>query len=176
MIKITEIETPLGKMVAGATGEGICLLEFADRNDLNEIYADLSSVHATAVRAGLNWNLWKLRKQLREYFTGKRKDFTLKLLTAGTGFQKSVWEGLRKIPYGETISYQDQAAGLKNTGAARAVAQANASNRIAIIIPCHRVIGADGSLVGYGGGLARKKWLLDHERKHSGKAIELDLF
>ncbi|MBN1109102.1 MAG: methylated-DNA--[protein]-cysteine S-methyltransferase [Bacteroidales bacterium] len=176
MIKITKIETPLGEMVAGATREGICLLEFADRNDLNEIYDEISKVHSAPVRAGINWQLWKLKKQLREYFNGKRRDFTLNLIASGTDFQKSVWEGLRKIPYGETISYQDQAAGIRNTGAARAVAQANASNRIAIIIPCHRVIGADGSLVGYGGGLARKKWLLDHERKYSGKAVELDLF
>jgi AraC family transcriptional regulator of adaptative response/methylated-DNA-[protein]-cysteine methyltransferase len=176
MIKIAKIETPIGEMVAGATKDGICLLEFADSETLTETYEDLSKSLGTTVGTGISMQLWSLKRQLKEYFRGKRKNFTLRLLTPGTGFQKTVWEGLGKIPYGETISYTEQAAALKNTGAARAVAQANASNRIAIIIPCHRVIGSDGSLVGYGGGLARKKWLLDHEKRYSGKAVELDLF
>ena len=98
------------------------------------------------------------------------------MVTPGTEFQQSVWKGLQKIPYGDTISYHEQATALNNTNATRAVAQANASNRIAIVIPCHRVIGADGTLVGYGGGLERKRWLLIHERKNSGKPGELNLF
>lgn len=176
MIKIAKIKTPLGEMVAGATREGICLLEFADRDNLPELYEELSGIFGTSVKEGTNWQIFLLKMQLKQYFRGKRKEFALKLLTPGTDFQRTVWEGLRKIPYGDTISYHEQAAALKNTGATRAVAQANASNRIAIIIPCHRVIGADGTLVGYGGGLKRKRWLLDLEKKYSGKAVELDLF
>lgn len=176
MIKITKIETPLGEMIAGATKDGICLLEFSDRESLSAEREELARLFNTTIKPGLNLHLWVLKRQLKEYFRGKRKIFTVKLVTPGTDFQKMVWKELRNIPYGETISYQEQAAALNNTSAARAVAQANASNRIAIVIPCHRVIGADRTLVGYGGGLARKKWLLNHERKYSGKAVELDLF
>ncbi len=176
MIKITKIETPLGDMIAGATKDGICLLEFADRESLSAEYEELSRLFNTTIKTGFNIHFWALKRQLKEYFRGKRKEFTLKLVTPGTDFQRLVWKELRNIPYGETISYQEQAAALNNTSAARAVAQANASNRIAIVIPCHRVIGADRTLVGYSGGLARKKWLLNHEKKYSGKAVELDLF
>jgi len=176
MIRITKIETPLGEMVAAATRDGICLLEFSDRENLSSEYEELAKLLETTVREGRSWHAWLLKRQLKEYFTGKRKEFTLKLVMPGTEFQQSVWKGLQKIKYGDTISYHEQAAALNNTNATRAVAQANASNRIAIVIPCHRVIGADGSLVGYGGGLERKRWLLIHERKNSGKSGELNLF
>lgn len=176
MIKITKIETPIGELVAGSTKDGICLLEFADRENLSAEYEELAKLLETTVKSGSSWHIWLLKRQLKEYFRGKRKEFTLKLVTPGTAFQQAVWNGLQKIPYGETISYHEQAASLRNKGATRAVGHANASNRIAIVIPCHRVIGADGALTGYGGGLTRKKWLLNHERKHSGKAVELDLF
>jgi AraC family transcriptional regulator of adaptative response/methylated-DNA-[protein]-cysteine methyltransferase len=176
MIKISKIETPLGEMVAGATRDGICLLEFSDRENLPAEYDEISKLLGTTIKHGSNLHIWSLRKQLKEYFRGKRKKFTIKLVTPGSEFQQTVWKELRNIPYGETISYHEQAAALDNKGATRAVGHANASNRIAIVIPCHRVIGADGALVGYGGGLARKRWLLNHERKHSGKAVELDLF
>jgi len=95
---------------------------------------------------------------------------------AGTDFQKSVWVALQQIPYGETRSYKQQSIALGNEKAIRAVAGANGENGIAVIIPCHRVIGENGSLIGYGGGLQRKKWLLEHERKHSGKETQLGLF
>lgn len=176
MIKITKIETPIGEMVAGATGEGICLLEFADRENLSAEYEELASLLKTTIKPGTNWHLWSLKRQLKDYFRGKRKVFSLKLVTPGTDFQKAVWTNLQKIPFGETVSYNEQALALSNKGATRAVGHANASNRISIVIPCHRVIGADGALIGYGGGLKRKKWLLDHEKKFSGKAVELDLF
>jgi O-6-methylguanine DNA methyltransferase len=100
----------------------------------------------------------------------------LPLHLVGSDFQKSVWKALIQIPYGETRSYKQQSIFLGNEKAIRAVAGANGDNGIAIIIPCHRVIGEDGSLTGYGGGLQRKKWLLDHERKHSGKAGQGELF
>jgi methylated-DNA-[protein]-cysteine S-methyltransferase len=104
-------------------------------------------------------------QQLDEYFHGKRKDFSLNLKLQGTKFQKQVWNQLLKIPYGETVSYKNIADGIGNKKAVRAVGNANGSNNISIIIPCHRVIGNSGKLVGYGGGLDRKQWLLDHESK-----------
>lgn len=104
------------------------------------------------------------QKQLDEYFKGKRKSFSLKLQLEGTDFQKKVWAELMKIPFGKTASYKDIATAIGNQKAVRAVGGANGKNNIAIIIPCHRVIGADGSLVGFGGGLWRKVWLLNHEK------------
>ena len=101
--------------------------------------------------------------QLQEYFEGKRQDFTLELNPQGTDFQKRVWEGLLQIPYGKTVSYLDLSKILGDVKAIRAVAAANGKNPLWIVVPCHRVIGSDGSLTGYAGGLHRKKWLLEHE-------------
>ncbi|WP_330308567.1 MULTISPECIES: methylated-DNA--[protein]-cysteine S-methyltransferase [unclassified Streptomyces] len=106
--------------------------------------------------------------QLKAYFAGESKEFTLELRMAGTPFQRSVWDQLRRIPYGETRSYGELAEALGNAGASRAVGLANGKNPIGIIVPCHRVVGANGSLTGYGGGLDRKKRLLDFE---SGAAL-----
>jgi len=103
--------------------------------------------------------------QLKEYFKGLRQDFDLPLALSGTTFQKKVWRELMKIPYGETLSYGEIARRIDNPRACRAVGNANNRNKIAILIPCHRVIGANGALVGYGGELWRKKWLLEHERR-----------
>jgi AraC family transcriptional regulator, regulatory protein of adaptative response / methylated-DNA-[protein]-cysteine methyltransferase len=176
MIKITKIETPLGEMIAGSTKDGVCLLEFSDRKSLSSEYHEITKLLGSDIESGSNKHIRMLKKQLKEYFKGKRKEFSLILLTPGTEFQQTVWKNLEKIPYGNTISYQEQAEAMNNPEGARAVASANASNRIAIIIPCHRVIGSDGNLVGYGGGLKRKKWLLDHEKKFSGQAVDLELF
>lgn len=163
-------------MTAGAVKEGVCLLEFSDRKSISSEYDELASLLKTSIEEGSNRHLRILKKQIKEYFGGKRKEFTVKIVTPGTEFQKEVWEELLKIPYGTTTTYLDQAAAIKNPGSVRAVAHANATNRISIVIPCHRVIGSDGHLVGYGGGLERKKWLIDHERKFSGKPVDLDLF
>jgi len=103
-------------------------------------------------------------QQLNEYFAGDRKEFSIKLQLEGTNFQKKVWNQLMKIPYGKTASYKEVAAAIKNEKAVRAVGSANGRNNIAIIIPCHRVIAHDGTLGGYGGGLWKKEWLLDHEQ------------
>lgn len=176
MIKKTVIETPIGMMVAGATKEGLCLLEFSERKSLNSEMEEIASLLETTVEEGSNKNIRMVKKQLKEYFKGKRKEFTIPLLTPGSDFQKSVWNELLRIPFGTTRTYHEQAESLNNPGSVRAVAHANASNRIAIVIPCHRVIGADGHLVGYGGGLERKQWLLDHEKKYSGKPVDLNLF
>jgi AraC family transcriptional regulator, regulatory protein of adaptative response / methylated-DNA-[protein]-cysteine methyltransferase len=176
MIKKITIETPIGEMVAGATKDGICLLEFSDRKTLSAQMEEIAGLLDTAITEGSNRHLRMLKRQLKEYFKGKRMKFSLTLLTPGTEFQQAVWKELLKIPYGSTRSYQEQADLLKNPLSVRAVAQANGANRLAIVIPCHRVIGSDGHLVGYGGGLERKKWLLDHEKKFSGKPVDLNLF
>lgn len=105
-------------------------------------------------------------KQLDEYFSGQRRSFSVRLNLQGTPFQKRVWAELQKIPYGQTRSYGEIARACGRPGASRAVGQANHNNPIVIIIPCHRVVGSDGRLVGFGGGLWRKKWLLQHEARH----------
>jgi AraC family transcriptional regulator, regulatory protein of adaptative response / methylated-DNA-[protein]-cysteine methyltransferase len=176
MIKTTKISTPLGEMIAGATEEGVCLLEFHDRKMLPSEYNDLIRLLDTSIGEGVNNHLKALKKQLKEYFDGDRKEFTVPLVTPGTSFQQAVWKELLKIEYGSTRTYFEQSMALNQPDAIRAVANANGSNRIAIVIPCHRVIGSDGRLTGYGGGLKRKKWLLDHEKKYSGQAVDLTLF
>ena len=176
MIKIVKIETPLGEMVAGATDEGVCLLEFNDRRMLPTEYKDLKRLLNTTIEDGENLHLKTLKKQMKEYFDGMRKEFSVPLVTPGTDFQQAVWKELQNIQFGSTRSYQEQAIALNSPDSVRAVANANGMNRISILIPCHRVIGSDGRLTGYGGGLKRKKWLLDHEKKYSGKAIDLSLF
>jgi AraC family transcriptional regulator of adaptative response/methylated-DNA-[protein]-cysteine methyltransferase len=110
----------------------------------------------------------RAEKELKEYFSGRRNRFDVPLVLTGTDYQKKVWRGLMEIPYGTTRSYGEQAKLLSDPKAVRAVASANGQNRIAIIVPCHRVIGADGKLVGYGGGLHRKQFLLDLELEHAG--------
>lgn len=176
MIKTSKIETPLGEMAAAATKDGICLLEFTSRPALESEFNRLALTFSETVVSGSNRHLRALKKQVREYFKGKRKEFSLPLITPGSDFQRTVWDNLKKIPYGKTKSYLEVAKSIKNPGAVRAVAGANGSNRIAIIIPCHRVIGSDGDLVGYGGGLDKKKWLIEHEKKFSGKPIDGTLF
>ena len=120
--------------------------------------------------------LKKAAKQIEEYFTGQRKDFSLNYKFEGTDFQKSVWEYLLKIPYGETVSYFDIASALNNQDSIRAVGSANGKNKLSIVVPCHRVIGSDGKLTGYAGGLWRKQWLLSHEFNHSEHKIQMELF
>lgn len=107
-------------------------------------------------------------RQLYEYFVGDRKEFALKLQLEGTSFQKRVWNQVMKIPYGKTKSYKDIAKAIRNEKAVRAVGSANGKNSFVIIVPCHRVIANDGTLGGYGGGLWRKEWLLEHEKKYMG--------
>lgn len=163
VINIQELETPLGNMLACATTQGICLLEFIDRRSFVTELKDLKRLLRATIEPGTNKHLKILEKQLNEYFEGKRRAFDLPLVTPGTEFQNIVWKKLLDIPYGETRSYKQQSIAIGNSGAIRAVGTANGANRIAIVIPCHRVIGEDGSLTGYGGGLKRKRWLLDFE-------------
>ncbi|MNX99235.1 Bifunctional transcriptional activator/DNA repair enzyme Ada [compost metagenome] len=167
VINICRIETPLGTMFAGAVEQGICLLEFTDRKMLETELKTLVRLLNANIVQGFNPHFDLLKQQLEEYFEGKRKQFTVPLFPPGTAFQQSVWQLLQSIPYGTTRSYQQQAIALNKPESFRAVANANGMNRISILIPCHRVIGKDGSLTGYGGGLARKKWLLDLEKANA---------
>lgn len=166
VINIMRLETPLGTMFAGAVEDGICLLEFTDRKMLETEFKILSKSLNANIIQGDNPHFEPLKNQLNEYFEGKRQEFTIPLFTPGTKFQQSVWKELQNIPYGTTRSYKEQATALNMPEAVRAVANANGMNKISILIPCHRVIGHDGNLTGYGGGLWRKKWLLDLEKQN----------
>jgi len=165
------IASPVGPLVAGATGEGIALLEFSDRRMLEAQLKTLRRRLGAPLVPGRNRWLERLRKQLDEYFAGRRQDFDLPLVVRGTQFQEQVWRTLLTIPYGETWSYRDVAARIGQSGATRAVGTANGMNRIAIVIPCHRVVNADGRMGGYGGGVWRKQFLLDLERGQRGLDI-----
>ena len=175
VINTIRFTTPLGAMVACATDQGVCLLEFADHKKSETDFDVLLKKFDAVILPGENPYLIQMQHELEEYFEGKRKRFTVPLQPQGTEFQQSVWKILKEIPYGETRSYKQQAINLNNLKGIRAVASANGKNRIAIIIPCHRVIGENGDLTGYAGGLKRKSWLLDHERKYSGKMVQGNL-
>ena len=172
ILHITQIPTPLCPMAACASDRGVCLLEFTDNQRLERELQDLVKRLNAVILTGTNPHLEQLQDELRAYFAGQLKEFTVPLHTPGTEFQQAAWKILRGIPYGETRSYKQQAIALGNPKAVRAVARANGQNRVSLVLPCHRVIGADGSLTGYGGGLDRKKWLLDHERAR-GTQIKL---
>ncbi|MFL6585066.1 MAG: bifunctional transcriptional activator/DNA repair enzyme AdaA [Chthoniobacterales bacterium] len=159
------IETPLGAMLAIADDEGLRLLEFVDRRALERELSILRTRLQTNVVPGEHRHLDAIRAQLASYFAGKNLEFTVPLAPVGSPFQIRTWELLREIPIGETRSYSWMAKNLGDAEMRRAVGRANGENMMCIVIPCHRVIRADGTLCGYGGGLWRKKWLLDHERK-----------
>ena len=160
------LATPLGPMIAGATEHALLLLEFADRRSLETEIDQIRAKTGRVAVPGLSAPIRTILDELEAYFAGRLRDFTVPLETPGSDFQLAGWEGLRAIPYGETRSYGEQTRRLGfPPESVRAVARANGENRIAIVIPCHRVIGADGRLTGYGGGLWRKRRLLDLERE-----------
>lgn len=163
-IHVDWIETRAGPLVLGATSKAVCLLEFSDRHRLEMQLGTLRRQFPGPLVAGRSTVLAALRCQLDEYFSGTRKIFDLPLDYRGTPFQTKVWEALLEIPYGDTWSYKQLAERVADAKASRAVGTANGMNRIAIIIPCHRVVNTGGALGGYGGGLSRKQFLLDLER------------
>ncbi|MBM5812471.1 MAG: methylated-DNA--[protein]-cysteine S-methyltransferase [Gammaproteobacteria bacterium] len=165
------IPSPVGPLIAGATDEGLCLLEFSDRRMLEAQIRTLQRRIGGVLLPGRHRWLQALRQQLGEYFAGQRRNFELPLVIRGTDFQQKVWRALLTIPYGATWSYQQLAARVGQPAASRAVGTANGMNRIAIVIPCHRVVNADGRLGGYGGGVWRKQALLDLERGQQGMAL-----
>ena len=154
----TSLKTPLGNMILEMDDSGIQRLEFTDQQQ-PESMASRSSKIQSAV------------DQINDYFEGNLDRFDLPLAPKGTEFQNKVWQELQKIPFGKTISYQELANRLGDPLVIRAAASANGKNPIAIIIPCHRVIGSDGSLTGYAGGLHRKKWLVEHEQPHKQTSL-----
>ncbi len=167
----TKIGTPLGPMIAVADDAALFLLEFENRVALT---GELRRIERDFGLIGLRSNtvLEMLAAQLHDYFAGESAAFQIPTVQHGTAFEEGVWQALKQIPPGQTRSYGDIAEMIGQPEKSREVGQANGANKISLIVPCHRVIGADGSLVGYGGGLWRKKWLLDHERRYAWTSFE----
>ncbi|XXD07505.1 bifunctional transcriptional activator/DNA repair enzyme AdaA [Klebsiella sp. R445] len=166
VILLHRFTTPIGPMFVCASERGVCLLEFVDRRMLETEFRDLQRLLSARIIAGENDHTRQAVVEIGEYFAGQRRHFSLTLETPGSDFQQTVWQQLQAVAYGNTEHYQGLAQQMGNASAVRAVANANGANRVAIVIPCHRIIGKDGSLTGYGGGLARKAWLLAHEAKY----------
>ncbi len=160
---VTYLKSPIGqiKITAGESSVNSILFVFNDTEMEEE---------------NLNATLTLCKKELAEYFAGKRREFVVPIGQAGTEFQQRVWGELIKIPYGKTVSYNFIAESLGDKKSIRAVGGSNGKNQISIIVPCHRVIGSDGSLTGYAGGLWRKKWLLNHEKEFSGAEKQMEMF
>jgi AraC family transcriptional regulator, regulatory protein of adaptative response / methylated-DNA-[protein]-cysteine methyltransferase len=169
VVHLTRLVTPLGPMILGSSDEGVHLLEFSDVASIEDQLGRLVNRLRWTVLPGMTEIGRQFENELDQYFAGRLQRFESPLVLRGTAFQLRVWEGLGAIPYGTTSSYGEQAATMGAPSAVRAVARANGDNPIAIAVPCHRVIGANGTLTGYGGGLWRKQWLLDHERSFSSQ-------
>ena len=148
------VESPIGELSLAADGAGVCAVRFRPAADRPGVAADAEGVLAEAAA------------QLRQWFAGRRTEFDLRLsVTGGTEFDRAVWAELARIPYGETRTYGEVAAAVGDPSAARAVGVACNRNPLPVVVPCHRVVGAGGKLVGFGGGLPRKRWLLEHEAR-----------
>ncbi len=166
ILKSTLIDSPLGPMLAIGDEEELYLLEFIDRKGLKREIERLIVKTKSNIDFGRTSPIDQIEQELDEYFKGKRKEFKTKMNICGSTFQKEVWQELMNIPYGETRTYLQQARAIGKPTSFRAVANANGANQFAIIIPCHRVINTNGKLGGYGGGIEKKKWLLEHERSN----------
>jgi len=167
VVKVSRITTPLGPMLIGATDDSICLLEFVDRRMLpNQVKRIRTRLRAVFV-PDTNDVIEAAEREVDAYFCGQGMGFGAPFEMCGTEFQREVWCALLEIPYGEVRSYADVATSIGRPSAVRAVGRANGMNALAIVVPCHRVVGADGALVGYGGGLWRKKRLLELERANA---------
>lgn len=165
VLRLALLRTRIGPMVAAVAPEGIALLEFADRPMLETQLRIVERRFRARLQPGRTWLHDETQRQLDAYFAGESNGFDVPLVSPGTPFQERCWSALTTIPAGQTTSYQGLAARVGRPAATRAVGHANGMNRLALIIPCHRVIAADGGLGGYGGGVWRKAWLLDHERR-----------
>lgn len=162
-IVYSNIQSPIGDMIAGTTDKGICFLEWHDRGGVERILNRVEKRYNKTPEQGVSKHLLKLQNELNSYFEGILTDFKTDIDVNGTKFENTVWNKLLQIPYGEMKIYGEIAAELGKPGASRAVGRANGSNYLSIVIPCHRVIESSGKLKGYGGGLWRKKYLLDLE-------------
>jgi AraC family transcriptional regulator of adaptative response/methylated-DNA-[protein]-cysteine methyltransferase len=164
------LDTPLGPMTAVADEHALHMLEFVDRRGLEREIERLRLRQKAGIAPGRTAPIVQIEKDLAEYFAGRSMTFKTPLARAGSPFQNAVWDALLTIPPGETWSYAQLARVVGSPRAVRAVGTANGANQLAIVIPCHRVINASGELGGYGGGLPRKRWLLEHERRSSARA------
>ena len=160
---ISYLKSPIGQLKITANGSSINSILFVFDDTEMEVEND-------------NEVLEICKEQLKEYFAGVRKEFNVNIHQEGTEFQQKVWAELIKIPYGKTVSYNDIARDIGGRNMMRAVGAANGKNLISIIVPCHRVIGSDGKLTGYAGGMWRKEWLLKHEDKYSGEERQMEMF
>ena len=154
---------------------GLALLEFVDRRGLERELERIKRTLKRRILPGAHRLLGQIGDELAAYFAGRALTFATPVALSGSPFQRAVWTELLSIPAGTTRSYAEVAAAIGRTAAVRAVGRANGDNRLCIIVPCHRVIGADGALTGYGGGLWRKQWLLEHERRYTGRPGQLRL-
>lgn len=168
-IKCTQIKTRLGTMTACASEQGVCILEFDDSSRVARQIARCRRLSSASFLMGRNAHLSVLRKELRDFLAGKLTEFSVPLDLQGTEFQCAVWNALLTLPFGARINYSELAEMAGKPDAVRAAGAANGANPLSIIVPCHRVLGRNGSLTGYGGGIERKAWLLEHES--SGKKL-----
>lgn len=166
ILKAEWIDTPLGPMVAMVDDNALYLLEFTDRRGLEKEVERMRKRLKAAIVPGRTSITDTIEKELHDYFEGTLQKFKTPIAYIGSNFQKCVWDTLLEIPYGTTCSYTEMAQNVNNPKAVRAVARANGMNQLALIVPCHRVIGSDGSLTGYAGGITRKEWLIKHEKKN----------
>lgn len=160
MLCSRRLSTPLGDMLAVASPQGLCLLEFIGQQGVGRELAQVEAARGGPVVETGHGITDQLAHELADYFAGRRTAFGVPLDLVGTPFQIDAWHALIAIPYGQTLSYAEQARAIGRPSATRAVAAANGQNKISIVVPCHRVIGSDGSLTGFGGGLPRKRALL----------------
>lgn len=170
-LQVAQIETPLETMVAVADDRALHVLEFLDRRIFGAQMEAVAQATKRRFHVCENAVTAQVRAEITGYFQGHIRTFKTPLALHGTDFVQAVWRALQDVPAGETRSYGALARAMNHPKAVRAVAQANGANRLAVIVPCHRIIGADGSLTGYGGGLWRKRWLLDHEARHFGHGL-----
>lgn len=166
ILKVSWLDSPLGPILAIADEEILYLLEYVETRGLEREIERLRKKMKSTITPGVTPPIRSIVSELKHYFKGTLKEFKTPFHVVGSPFQKRVWEELQKIPYGQTRSYMEIAAAIGRPTAYRAVAQANSTNQLAIVIPCHRVINANGELGGYAGGLARKQWMLKHEKSH----------
>ncbi len=164
-VLMTTIDSPIGGLLACATRQAVCLLAFEDEAGRRSSIEDLTGILGSEPRPGENRLLSRLGDELADYFKGKLRKFTVPVEFHGTPFQVEVWRRLQSVPYGRTVSYEQIAAAVNHPKASRAVGAANGCNRIAIVVPCHRVVNKGGKLGGYAGGLWRKRFLLDLEAR-----------
>lgn len=175
VIEIDEIDTKFGQFIVGTINDACCLFEFKYRKTIKSILEKKKKHYNAVYKTSKNELHSKIENQINQYFSGELTEFNIPLNIRGTDFQRHVWNKLLEIPYGETISYKELAKRVGNESAMRAVGGANGANNIAIIIPCHRVIRADGELQGYGGGLSNKKKLLQLEKLTKNKVNSISL-